>query len=316
MSASDIAISADEDGAATSSAALDVIMPELPLVAGHGGGERARWLASLGFAALLHAAVLTAAGWRPADRVLGAEGIELEAMNVDVVSASALRSIASLPIAGTAADAAVAEREGGSEDRVAATAAPDRKAADRPDDAAGAPLADLVVPEPPLKPELPTEAPSLLTAAQRSETPAEDTRKPAEPKRVEIAAAAPSAPSDAAEAMRQGGSVATGTAADASVAPAAATLAGEMAVYGRLVQQAITRTPPRLPAGVSARGNVVINFSLGLDGSLLVARVAEPSGNTALDEAALAAVKRARFPPPPAGSDLAQLTYNFPVRYR
>jgi protein TonB len=46
-----------------------------------------------------------------------------------------------------------------------------------------------------------------------------------------------------------------------------------------------------------------VTFAIGPGGGLRAARISKSSGNSALDQAALASVRRAGpFPPPPAGA--------------
>ncbi|MCX7559542.1 TonB family protein [Sulfitobacter sp. F26204] len=81
--------------------------------------------------------------------------------------------------------------------------------------------------------------------------------------------------------------------------------------YPGLVMQRISRVPrPR----TSARGVAVIRFSIAANGRLASASVAGSSGSGALDQAALAVVRKAQpFPPPPNG---ARRSYSIKIKGR
>ena len=64
---------------------------------------------------------------------------------------------------------------------------------------------------------------------------------------------------------------------------------------------------PRCSRIANTFGKVTIEWTIRSDGSVEDARVKVPSGLPRLDEAALSAVRQARFPPPPpdlSGRDL------------
>lgn len=88
---------------------------------------------------------------------------------------------------------------------------------------------------------------------------------------------------------------------------------GELARFGLSVRLALGKARPR-HAGM--RGRVVIVFALGQGGEVVSAMVAKKSGNPALDDAALAAVNRASFPPPPTTMSEKQRTYSVPFEFR
>jgi protein TonB len=71
----------------------------------------------------------------------------------------------------------------------------------------------------------------------------------------------------------------------------------------------------RRPAGARASGEVWLTLTVDRQGALLAVWVSGPSGNAALDRAALDAVRRAgRFPPAPAALDGASHVFDLPVR--
>lgn len=89
---------------------------------------------------------------------------------------------------------------------------------------------------------------------------------------------------------------------------------GAVSNYAALVRARIAQ---HKPASGPAPGSAMVAFSLSRSGGLLAARVSRSSGNAALDQAALGAVRRAApFPPPPAGMSPAQLRFFIPFYFR
>ena len=75
----------------------------------------------------------------------------------------------------------------------------------------------------------------------------------------------------------------------------------------------IERARPR----VNGAGQVTLTLRIWRDGTLNGLGVARSSGNQALDEAALTAVRRAgRFPAAPDGLRDASYAFNLPIRFR
>jgi protein TonB len=83
--------------------------------------------------------------------------------------------------------------------------------------------------------------------------------------------------------------------------------------YARYVSLALSKAKP---SGVGRRGSVRIKFSIAPDGSLASATITKSSGNDSLDASALGAMRHARFPVPPSGMSLSQLTYEVPYYFR
>lgn len=63
------------------------------------------------------------------------------------------------------------------------------------------------------------------------------------------------------------------------------------------------------PGPVALWGRVLVTFQIAENGKLLYVRVLQSSGNTAMDQAAVNAIRRARFQRPPAGLTAEQRTY-------
>lgn len=95
---------------------------------------------------------------------------------------------------------------------------------------------------------------------------------------------------------------------------AAVATPGETTAYRQSVMEALSRSKPRLQT--RRTGTVRIVFSIGAGGEVVAARVARTSGRAELDEAALQAVRSARFQPPPRGIANADLAYEIPYYFR
>lgn len=112
--------------------------------------------------------------------------------------------------------------------------------------------------------------------------------------------------------------VAAQAASSAMGAPASAGVPGSQGVdrdqYLRQLWGRIMRyRPDRVPFAGTAR----LRFTLGPDGHLLSAEIAESSGSGVLDRAVLDAVHRADpFPPPPANLAVDGLVFEVPFRFR
>jgi len=74
----------------------------------------------------------------------------------------------------------------------------------------------------------------------------------------------------------------------------------------------------RYPAGAQGKvGEARLAFSIDRSGQVVASRIVHSSGSEALDQEALALIKRAApLPPPPAGVPEERLSFVVPVRYR
>lgn len=100
--------------------------------------------------------------------------------------------------------------------------------------------------------------------------------------------------------------VGTGGTIEKPQAPAKQAGAGS---YASTVRSAIGRNK----AQASGRGSATVTFAIGPGGGLRGAKISKSSGNSALDQAALASVRRAGpFPKPPAG---AKSTYSIQIYF-
>lgn len=125
-----------------------------------------------------------------------------------------------------------------------------------------------------------------------------------------------STPQAARTAQGQGG----GNTAGRAVAPQPAESAADparhqdlMAQWGAQIMARIERARPR----AGSKGQVTLMLTLTRGGDLAGLSVAQSSGDSRLDAAALAAVRGAgRFPPAPAGLRDAHYSFSLPIRFR
>ncbi len=158
-------------------------------------------------------------------------------------------------------------------------------------------------------PEVPepttAEAPTPVKAA--SEDKSDDRREPARSRQAEAAQPAASRQAETkpgARPMTLGFGL-----LKPKTAPAPHARGKGSRAYGAVVRGAVGRHKPR---GVG-RGRVTVTFSIGPMGALRGVSVARSSGNSKLDQAAVAAVRSAApFPAPPSG---AGQTYSLPIYF-
>jgi protein TonB len=217
----------------------------------------------------------------PADNLAGNYGHQLDAISVTIVNSTVLQGLASEDAASTPPPtAAPLETVDGSVE--AASAAPEYTASP----AEKAP-----------KPEL---ASAAAIADARGEPPPEPGDRQ---------------PSKASDPATKGGVIVLVETGDIPTrhAPPAAASPGAVQEYARYVSQALAKTKP---TGAGRSGTVKVRLEIAAGGKLAGAEITKSSGNRKLDEIALEAVRRARFPAPPAGMTAAQLTYDVPYHFR
>lgn len=164
------------------------------------------------------------------------------------------------------------------------------------------------------RPEAPPLAPSMTDTAP---PPPPDTALAQSPRPTPRPETAPaSTPQPARIAQGQGVGASSGSApAPAPSTPALSQAQRQnlMAEWGGQIMARIERARPR----VNASGQVTLSLQIGRDGTLGALGVARSSGNQALDDAALAAVRRAgRFPAAPEGLGDDSYSFNLPIRFR
>lgn len=273
------------------------------------GPHRFGFAAALALAAAVHAAPLVWMATRLPDGTPGAGGASLEAISIDMIDAAALEAMRAKP------DVHGGSAEGGAEEAAAASLAREEVAAAAP------PPAEAVPPDTREEAQLrPTEtdAPELAAAETISETPA------VQPKPRDHAPEVPPAPmadAGAAAATPREAQASSAAAAPSALAAedraasegAAAASAGDSARYAVEVRLALGRVRPRHSG---TRGRLTVEFALSETGSLVSVGIAGSSGVPALDDAALRAVRAARFPAPPPSLTAAQRRYVVPFEFR
>lgn len=179
----------------------------------------------------------------------------------------------------------------------------------------------LTPPEGLTDPTVTTQAPpppgSTALATAVSPRPAQrPSEPPPRPAAEAPASAPPSAPQPARVAAGSGTGATQGAAQSAPQAPptpSAADRQSLMARWGGQIMARIERARPR----VHASGQVVLALQVARSGELSGLSVARSSGDPALDEAALSAVRRAgRFPAAPDGLTDATYAFSLPIRFR
>ena len=80
--------------------------------------------------------------------------------------------------------------------------------------------------------------------------------------------------------------------------------------WGAAIRRNIARRK-RMPSGIKASGTVKIMISVSSTGRLVGSRITKRSGHAALDQAAIAAVRQARYPKAPKG--VAKGTHHFAI---
>ncbi len=271
--------------------------------------QRKAWTASLVAALTGHAAVLLYFALPPQEDAVAISGLGLEAIDIEIVSAAVLESrgpgtqaLSTPPSAVESADPGVAAAE-------ATAAAADQKestAEARP--APAGPTPDLVIPD--AKEEEPPPEPAevaLSIAKSRAEQP-DDQRPENEPEQTdaqEPESATRSQPSDSSDDAVEGAASVRGTVSPQSRA------ASE---YTKAVIETLAGRKPRAKAGM--RGTVWIRFTVVKTGEVSNAHVLTSSGSKTLDDAALAAVRGAKFPTPVLAEAETGLIYNVPYIFR
>jgi len=142
------------------------------------------------------------------------------------------------------------------------------------------------------------------TVEQKQREKKEKTEKEKEQVKVEQQQAAPQV---------SGGVTARATASAESQAKVSASR-GSILSYAASIRAKVARNKP---TGFGRSGEVEISFGVTPSGDLSYANLAQSSGNTRLDEAALDAIRRsAPFGPPPADASPSQLRFSIPFYFR
>ncbi len=289
--------------------------------------ERGAWIGALVAAVIGHGAV-AAVLWPTPDARIGGAGDRLEAIAVEIVPAVALAG----GEAGVPAEAAVASapvQTGSLQD-------PATETMDRQPE----PMAELaaVREAPPVEAETVLDRPETVPRPDAAvESPVEpmleairnDVQSKPEPIAEPVAEAAmltkppeavpaahqlsmPPREAGMAAAASQAASVSSGV-VGAGAAQVQAASPGALQAFGREVARLLQGSPPK---PVKGRGRVAVVFVIGRRGGLDAVRVADSSGNARLEEAALGAVRRVRFPQPPEGATVDQRSFRQDYRFK
>ncbi len=283
------------EGQSISPIVLDTIGTSA-LVPTRSAHDRSLFVVAVVVAVLVHAGIVAALS-RPVESQLGARGVDLDAISVEValVPVTALESLIARPEAAAGAAGPVDITDGAQTPPAPPVATKQEREREQKVELALDKLLDL-------------EPAQIVVPPERKELVRPPVGDPVQPKRPDPAPVAPSAPVGgiAARAIEDKGSTVLG---------AAAARPGEVQRYARNVVEALSRSRPRGGVG-STRGTVKVAFSITENGSLAAVRVVMSSGSAQLDATALAAVQKVRFPPPPPGMSMAQLTYEVPYHFR
>jgi protein TonB len=247
--------------------------------------DRLVWAVALGVALAAHASVIYLLAREPDDHMAGGGGQQIDAISVTIVSSTVLESReVDRPQPSPPAAAASVDMSDGAPDSAPAPAAKQREEKKEEQEE---------------KKEKPKEEPVRAVEAI-TEVPQEQQHQ----RKQESAAPAAG-----------GAAVRSDTPVDAEVkasAPAAAS-PGAVRDYARYVALALSKTKPK---GVGGLGTARVKFVIAADGGIASLEVAKSSGSAKLDSSALESVRRTRFPLPPAGMTLTQLTYEVPYHFR
>ncbi len=168
--------------------------------------------------------------------------------------------------------------------------------------------------------------PPVVAEPAYEPAPMVDVRPPPRPEPQKKSAPAPkkpakkAAPSAGQAAQRASGS-GNGAQAGAGGASAAATLSKSAvnnlrASWGASIRTRVERRKTYPSAARGASGTVTVRLAVSRAGQLQAVSVAKSSGNAALDQAALNAVKAARsFPAAPKGLTESSYSFNLPMRF-
>jgi periplasmic protein TonB len=326
-SASDDSTTGETEALSAPVADADLRTPDLPWMADRLPGNRAHTLLACLTAVGLHSGI--AAGlWFGAPlgiEDIGGDGLGRDAIGVDLIDTKVLAALRPDVSAAPGASSSLATNEGVAMPETASTETIDAAAA-KPDPANAALKPDMVLPEFEERPEPPT--PDTITIAKQAleiDPPptAKDDKPTPKPDASPTATQVASLPNPAAVEAVQGGSIGQSAAVIPEVGSAAAKAASGLAkAYGQSVMAALVTTQPKPRLGLSAgtggwlTGTVVIDFTVGLDGGIADARIATSSGHRELDQAALDAVRRTRFPTPPTGLPSNERQYIMPYYFR
>lgn len=173
------------------------------------------------------------------------------------------------------------------------------------------PVPALNVPKADTAPQIAAEVPQLFTMPATRETP----RPPPRPEPRQAAPAPHASQQAAPRAARAAGQGAQAQRGEGRAAQASGTApsASQLAQWGGAIRAAIQRRQSR-PV-TRARGTVHLRLQVSAEGRLFSVSVAQGSGDSSLDQAALRAVQGASLPRAPAGISGTH-HFNLPLSYQ
>ncbi len=322
----------DSETGAADAATLPVVSPDartpdLPWMAERLPINRAHSFLACMTAMALHGSVAAAVWFSATSGIedIGGGGVGRDAIGIDLIDTKVLAALRpdSKPATGASSD--LAANEGVSTPETASTETIDAAAA-KPDPANAAIKPDMVLPDFDEKPE--PQTPDTITIAKQApeiDPPlaAKDDKPTPKPDASPATTQVASLPNPAAVEAVQGGSISQSAVVVPETGSAAAKAAsGAAKAFGQSVMAALVTTLPKprqgFGTGTTARltGTVTIDFTVALDGSIANATVRSTSGHRELDQAALDAVRQARFPKPPEGLPSKERWYSVPYYFR
>lgn len=266
--------------------AAELVVADLALVPPVASGSRF-FMAGLALSVFLHLGILIYLQWDNGDEI-GPGGIQLEAINVDLIPLSEWRSGAPNVVPDLGQNAIDQDKKDQAE-------------------AARREVTETPPPEGHIKP---AEGASELAAAEtikrdpvverNEESDKDKPDKPEEPDTANDARGRAKQTQEASDPLVKGGSSVAAT-------------PGQISRYALSIQQTLNRNPPR---HLGTRGRAVVKFGLTETGNVRFAEIERSSGSKQVDDSVLAAIWKIAFPAPPHGMTELQRSYTAPIEFR
>ena len=279
--------------------------------AAHAARSARRFRVTFAASLFLHGAVFAFLVWQDLVVAPGAGGQELEGVSVEIISAAALESLSSQPSPASGGATANMDTTPGQFAPIEQAEVVAQTVAMQADTPAKPPEA-LLKPEPSPAPAE-VAAAEIVTADPKLSEPAKDQQRPEKPNEVIIAAGSDAVQTPAQAAIVSGASASLAASESETVDGSAGAGAGQLTQFAINVRLAIGRSRPRHDGG---KGLVQIGFGLDETGIVRFAEVVKTSGSEHLDNVALGAIRKVKFPTPPAGMTNAQRSYVVPFEFR
>jgi protein TonB len=296
----------------------------------HGFRSRAALAASSLFSLTLHAAAaMLVIAWGRSE--LGVLQQPTEAISIELMASAVLeQAVVDLREVQSGAMASAAREAGAATENAAPAAVSEVKPVET--DETEPELDEVAPPAPPtdVEVETVTASESVIAGAAESEDslpppPASKAKEQPKEKRTERrpekqrhaekpAERTPKEVRTGARPSKIGGAPSRASSPSAAGAGRASASTGDIMGYAARVR---ARVAGNRPSGRGQRGTAVVSFGVSRSGGLTYVRLSRSSGASALDQAAVAAVRRsAPFPPPPAGAPASRLAFSVPFHFR